>query len=230
MSSGFQTTEGIILQVIPYGEYDQILIVFTPDRGVIKLFFKASRSKRRGVQGLCAPLTHIEIVYSERNSELFSCREIKLIDSYHYLRAKLVFLEVACDLLQIVSQSQLVCKPAPLLYELLHFYLKKIPHIPDAWALSLSFRLKLLKHEGLVTIPFRCSECQTPIVKESYLNDTEWYCELHRKSTFQFWEEDELYLLYHLSLCQNYRQLALCSISAALGEKTKTYFQLHFRH
>ena len=107
MSQVFQCTEGVILRVIPFRDYDQILSLFTSDAGLIKVIYKGSRSKRRRGQGLYMPLTQVEVIYCEKQGEIFSCHEMVCIESFTFLRKELVFLEVACDLLQVILTSQL---------------------------------------------------------------------------------------------------------------------------
>src|SRR5437016_2934336 len=98
----FQCVEGIILKVIPFGDYDQILSLFTAEAGLIKLIFKGSRSRRRGLQGVCIPLTVVQVVYKEKNSELFSCHEMTLVEPYRFLRTDLAQLQAACDMLNAI--------------------------------------------------------------------------------------------------------------------------------
>lgn len=140
-----KNTEGIILNVIPYQNFDQILTLFTPERGLLKFFCKKSKTKSQRF----APLTKVEVIYIEKKSELFVCEEINPIQSYLNLRNNLSHLQASCDLLRDVYSTQFVDKPAPLLYQLLNFYLDKISVIQDPYVLSLSFKLKILKHEGI---------------------------------------------------------------------------------
>ena len=212
MPQSFQSTDGIILRVIPFRDYDQILTLFTQGAGMIKVIYKSSRSKRKGVQGLCIPLTRVEVIYQERNSEIFSCHEMALVDSYRTLRQKLTDLEVACDLLQIIAGSQLLGKAAPQLYSLLCFYLERIPQTPNPWVLAMSFRLKLLKHEGVIAFPLICSECGGILVKSAFVRETDWRCRDHQLPGSIFWEEEELQVIDRLTTCQNYRELITCPV------------------
>ncbi len=213
MPQPFQSTDGIILRVIPFRDYDQILTLFTQDAGMIKVIYKGSRSKRRGVQGLCIPLTKVEVIYQERNSEIFNCHEMALVDSYHTLRQKLIDLEVACDLLQTIAGSQLLGKAAPQLYALLCFYLERIPQTPNPWILAMSFRLKLLKHEGVIAFPLMCSECGRVLVKSAYARETDWRCGDHQMAGSVLWEEEELQVMDRLTTCQKLSRadVLLCS-------------------
>lgn len=224
MSQVFQSTEGIILRVIPFRDYDQILYLFTESEGLIKVIERGGRSKSRGKQGLCSPLTRIEVIYSETKGEIFNCREITCMDSFSSLRKELLFLEVGCDLLQVILSSQLIGREAPRLYALLLFYLRKIPQTAFPWVLAASFRLKLLKHDGLAVFPFTCSECQRILEQEAFIRDSESWCAHHQPSGSQAWACPELQMFYHLATCQNYSDISGYSISPWLQNQIRVFF------
>ncbi|CUI16021.1 DNA repair protein RecO [Candidatus Protochlamydia naegleriophila] len=225
VSSDFHTAEGIVVKVIPFRDYDQILVVFTREAGVIKVLHKGSRSKKRGVQGLCMPLTRIEVVYKEKKGEIFSCHELAHLGSYHALRHELSHLNAACDLLQVIYQTQLIGKPAPQLFALLKLYLEKIPSISSPCLLTTSFRLKLLKHEGVSAYPLACSHCLYPLLKEAFVYQGEAYCRDHRVAGSYALQEMELGVLYKLMVCQSYQELA----QTELLPQTKTKLERYFR-
>lgn len=219
----FHRVEGIILKVIPFGDYDQILSLFTAEIGLVKLFIKGSRSRKRGLQGICIPLTGVEAIYKEKNSELFGCQEMTLIESYRFLRNDLNYLKAACDMLNAVESTQLPCKPAPQLYALLLYFLARIPDCTDLAALTASFRLKLLRHEGLITFPLECLFCQATL-KNAFHFQGETFCEAHRTAGTVEFEEEEVRLLEHLATCQSFQGIA----ETVLTEQFKSKFAYVF--
>lgn len=226
----FQTSQGIILQVIPFRDYDQIITLFTPDRGVLKVVFNGSRSKRQAVQGICLPLTLVECTYQEKNSELFKCQEMQLVDANHQLRQGLACLEAACEMLQIIRFSQLVGKPAPLLYQLLIYYLKHLPQAPDPVSLIASFKLKILLHDGLVYFPLKCAECQAPIFEACSLNVTAWYCFTHKQLGVVHWDLEEIALLYHFVSTKSYRELIAQVPTVSFNQKLEEFYRFSLGH
>lgn len=224
MSQTFQFTEGIILRVIPFRDYDQILSIFTSEAGLIKVLYKGSRGKRKKAQNFCMPLTKVEVIYREKNGEIFSCHEMNLIESFSFLRKELLFLEVACDLLQVIQNSQFLGKAAPQLYALLCFYLKKIPQTPCPWILSASFRLKLLKHDGLIILPFKCCECQLSLEDKAFISGIDPWCTHHQPIESQSWKSIDLMMLYRFTNCQNYRDICSDNISPELYNRIHTFF------
>lgn len=213
MPHPFQHTEGIVLRAIPFQDYDHILTLFTPEAGIMKLLVHGSRSKRRSVQGLCMPLTKVSAVYQEKRGEIFSCRELALLEPFSHLRNDLPRLEAACDVLDAISRSQLAGKPAPLLYTLLCFILERIPHAPFPIALATCYRLKLLKHEGLAVFPFVCSDCGQILLTEAYTRSSEGWCSNHRPAGSSRWSQESLETIYRFSASQSVREI--CAEEAA---------------
>lgn len=221
----YQSTEGIVVRATSYRDYDQIVSLFTAQAGLIKVMCYGSRSQRSKFRSLCLPLTRLEIVYREKQGEIFECRDMSLIDSHASLKQHFHHIDAACDLLHALNSSQMLGKEAPDLYALLIFYLKKIPLINDPWILALSFRLKLLKYEGLLTCPFICDQCRQPLLQAAYFLESEWRCSEDRPTGALYLSEQELQLIYQLVSCQKYGDLTSIVLSLDLKAKIGHFFQ-----
>lgn len=145
-------TEGVILQATKYQDFDQIVTLFTPEEGLLRFMVKGALNPKLGKAALTAPLSRAEFIYARGRSELYSCREISMLNSHLNLRESELMLEAAFDLLQAIRATQMPQKGAPELYRLLLIYLEKLPLIPDPKVVSTSFRLKTLRHEGLLNL------------------------------------------------------------------------------
>jgi DNA repair protein RecO (recombination protein O) len=222
MSQDFQQAEGIILRAIPFRDHDQILSIFTQNVGVIKVLYRGSKTQK--IQGLCMPLTKVEVFYREKKGEIFHCQELTLVESLSFLRKELLYLEVGCDLLQVILTSQLIGKAAPHLYALLCIYLKKIPQTVNPWTLAVSFRLKLLKYDGLATFPFICSECQQLLQIVAFTRESEGWCTNHQPLGSLVWQQNELQQVYRLANCLNHREICADDISLSLQNKVARFF------
>lgn len=225
MDQPYQSTEGIVLRATPYRDYDQIVTLFTATAGLLKIICYGSRSQKSKWRSLCQPLTHVELLYREKRGEIFECRDLSLIDSQDALKQEFQYIEAACDLLQALYSTQMLGKEAPQLYALLIFYLKKIPLIEDPWILALSFRLKLLKYEGLLNCPFICQHCQLSLFRAGYFSESDWYCVEDKRGDALFFSEEELELIYLLALCQKYADLTLIVLPKELKAKILRFFQ-----
>lgn len=200
-SSDLFCTEGIILHMVPYQNYDQILTIFTLHQGVIKLFCKKGKVQWQRY----TPLMKVEVTYREKKSELFACEEIALLQSYLNLRNHLIHLQTGCELIKTIYSSQVIGKEASLLYQLLAYYLDKIPDVRDPLALVASFKLKMLQHEGLLRI-------------DRYMQQ---YYKLG---------DEELDLLMVLAYNQSYRLLADLTLPPNFKDKVDRIFLKNIRH
>jgi recombinational DNA repair protein (RecF pathway) len=90
--------------------------------------------------------------------------------------------------------TQFPGKKSPALYTLFSAYLKKLPSVkPDI--LSASFRLKLLQHEGLLSLDTHCS-CGNPARQLSEGESTCTKCKSGFLFTMEEW--DQLHQLTYL--------------------------------
>lgn len=186
--------EGVILHHIAYGNEDQILTVFTPTQGVLKFFCKKGRAK--GKDKRWSPLTMVDIVYKEKQSELFACEEISILHSFLKLRKEFAFLQAGCDLIRTVYMSQMIGRPAPMLYQLLLHYLEKIPLTVDPSVIVASFKLKTLRHEGVLPVDFESMEVSN----------------------------EEIEILRLLTYSQKYQEIAQVILSDRLSKAIEAYF------
>ncbi len=136
-------TEGIVLHLIPFGDYDQIATIFTRENGVIKLIIKGGLSHKRHKSAPISALTRADFVYTAGRGELHTSQEITPLERYHHQNRSFAHLESACAMAQALRRSQLLEKPAPLLYELLLALLRRLETSdhPGIWLSS--FLLKI---------------------------------------------------------------------------------------
>lgn len=228
MQGVMETTEAVILRVIPYGDHDRIMIAFSREKGLIKLFAKGATRPKSPYHGICSPLHRAEFVYQWRQSEIHGLKEGRLRDAYTGLRNDLACLAAACAMVQALSSSQMLWKPAPRLYDLLTFYLERLPQIPDPRVLSDSFYLKLLMHEGLLQPTQHCHQCGTPLQGDAAALDGIWSCEQHRSpgaGHLLFSSED----LSYIQVIQNSRSFStLCDCRSVdyLSLKLSAFFKM----
>ncbi len=69
-------SEGIVTQVVPFKDYDQIVTVFTPQHGLIKVFVKNAARRGRQNNKSCTPLTRVELSWTEGKGEMGKCEEV----------------------------------------------------------------------------------------------------------------------------------------------------------
>lgn len=218
------TTEGIVLNAIPFRNYDCILTVFSPLQGLIKFFFKGAYSQKKGNgSGTTTPLSIVEIVYTKGRGDLHLCAEISVTDHNLALRNNLSVLEAACDMLQSISATQQPDKPAPELYRLFCMYLEKLPQISSPQILSSSFRLKLMRYEGVLAFLSHCSEC-SEMLNDTWIHAGEAYCSSHTPPEALFLTKEERSLVERLAFCRDFGLLAETELTLPLVKKIGCLF------
>lgn len=150
-----ERVEGIVLRTTPFKENHRIITLFTPTAGLIS--FMAKRVKTPEKLVLLSPFSQIEAIYRKKLSDLYYFKDGSLIADNLFLREKWDYLDIAGKMAQIVLHSQLPGKPAPLLYALFIACLKQLPYFEEPAGLLLLFYLKLLSHEGILSLEERAA-------------------------------------------------------------------------
>lgn len=187
--------EGIILHKIPYRNHDEIITVFTKDYGLIKLMVHGARSSKNSVGANTETLALTEFVFQTGSGDIWNHKESRLLNSQHELRKSLAVLQAAGDLVQAILHTQDLHHPSPGLYQLFLAFLKKLPEVDAPGVLTASFRLKLLKHEGVLS-----------------------------EERVQEWSESELDIVRFLTHSRSLNELASLSLPAEVLERIKALF------
>lgn len=197
-------TPGILLQAIPYLGRQKILKVFTPGEGLLSLMAKSAKPSWTA---LTSPFCIAEWVYRKGQKEIHALQDGSLLDSLLELRQNYEALTAAGAIAQDLLKTQLPGKQAPALYELLTAYLKKLAQFPKPAHLAASFRLKLLLHEGLLSLNDTCASCAAPAL---HLHEGQSYCHFHAPFpgvTFTPEEWESLHLLAYSRKFSSLEQL-----------------------
>ncbi|MBJ7449263.1 MAG: DNA repair protein RecO [Parachlamydiales bacterium] len=214
-------TEALILGVMPFKEYDRIVTIFTPYLGLVKFYFKGRQLNQR--QMPLTPLTRLDLLYKQGQSDLLQCKDIKILDSYQALREDYTFLKVGCDMANAMIISQYPHKPAPHLYALLLFYLQRIPFCPQT--ILSSFYLKTLIHEGLLSSLDKCAACQDDL-QEAHLASGEAYCNKHAQPYSFSFNAEEWIQFCLLAKSRSFSELQQSVVSLELSQKIEQFFKV----
>jgi len=145
-------TEGIVLQVVKYGEQNLIIRVFTAEEGLLSMFLAGGLSRKGKNRLPMEPLTHAEFIYSNSRGELLRCREVTVLDQFRYLRERYALLETAGVLVDSVLKSHWTQQPAPSMYALFKMYLSRLKEFKDYPIAASSLQLKIMRYEGLFSL------------------------------------------------------------------------------
>lgn len=144
--------EGLVLRSLDFRDRQKILTLFTENFGMISLIVKGIHRKSSHLLTLTSPFTRGEYLFRVGKSHLFAFKDGTPLATNHALRANLTHIEAATALVKALLDSQLPEKPAPALYQLTKTYLEILPDFEEPNSLIASFLLKLLKHEGHLSL------------------------------------------------------------------------------
>lgn len=168
--------EGIVLRSIDFKEREKIITIFTPLRGLISLIVKRITRKQSHLLTLTTPFTQADYHYLIGRSTLYSFRDANILNTHLFLRENLSHIQAATTFAHALLSSQMPGKPAPHLYALILSYLKQLPQFTNPRNLTSSFLLKLLKHDGHLSLKNGCTNCGQP---PTYLHLSEPFCKEH---------------------------------------------------
>lgn len=216
-----EKTEGIVLRSQDFKERHRILTLFTPE-GLINLIVKNISRKNMGLLSLTTPFCHGEYHYQRRHSSLLHFQDGTILDDHFNFRQNLQFLQTAGTLASAILASQLPDKPSAALFSLYKSYHKQVLNFKNPTSLLTSFLLKLLKHEGLLTIAPHCNHCDHS--KASLLHNGESYCRQHHFPNALYFSVEDWENLLHLDNAQKFSALQQIHTSPELFEQINHLF------
>ncbi|MBS0605277.1 MAG: DNA repair protein RecO [Verrucomicrobia bacterium] len=222
-----EKTEGIVLKAMDYKERHRIITLFTP-QGLTSLIVRGISRKNTRLLSLTSPFCHGEYLYRRGRSELLGFRDGSVLDDNLALRKNLKSLQVAGALANAILTSQMPDKPAPALFVLYKSYHKQIPHFADPEVLLASFYLKLLKHEGLLTITPHCASCESPSALQ--IHEGESLCSRHEAAGGFRFSPAEWDLLLLLDGAQQFSSLKEICVPSPLSHKIAALFLSRISH
>lgn len=217
-------TEGIVMQMIPFQDADAIFTAYTPDLGFAKFVLKYAMSSRQREKGVPSPLTLTEFIYRRTNSDLFSCKEASVLETFNALRDRLNLMEAGGLLLQALHQSQPPGKASDKLYRLLLAYLDKLPQVDDPKVLVGSFKLKILRYEGVLVFRNQCSACDA-LLNDMYYSFGDFFCPVHRPEGGIHFDPEEAKMVFVMGLAQSLVDLKHLVLTTTLEEKVDFLFK-----
>lgn len=221
VEKGYEVHEGLVLRSLDYKDGQKIITLFTPTKGLISLIVKGINRKKTHLLTLTSPLTQAEYHFSIHRSDLYSFRDGSPINTHHNLRSDLSHLQTAVGFAEALLGSQFPGKPAPALYQLTLAYLKHLPSFADPTPLKASFILKLLKHDGHLSLTPACAHCDNP--PRAY-SEGEVFCHTHSPSYAIPFSAAEWETLVILAEARSIPQLQELKVDPDLMQKIERFF------
>ncbi len=215
----YTESPGLILSSLNFQDFDRIISVFTQKEGIIKLLVKGANRPKSLRTGFCLPLTLANFYFRKAKGELYHFKEAKLINAYFPIRNNLDALKTAGEIIQHIKSTQMPSEPSPALFSLVVAYLKQIALFTCPLPLLMSsFKIKLLKYDGLFSISTECSRCKQPL-REIAFHRGEVYCAHHNPKQIIAFLSKEWELLRILFNFRNFREISNLKVSDDLLKK-----------
>ncbi len=177
--SKYYATKGIVLRTYKLREADRIIVLISPDRGMIRAVAKGIRKTKSKFGSRLEPTTHVSMQIHKGKGDLDLITQVETLDHFRTIREDLNRLTKAIAMLEAVDQVVLPGEPAIELHRMLLGALKTLED-NDSVLVTPSFYLKLLALEGSGPIVDQCVVCgNTDIV--AFSNEQGGVmCETHR--------------------------------------------------
>lgn len=216
-------TEAIVLTSFPYRDFDRIVTLFSPDRGIFKVIILGAQRPKSANLIFTQPLTHLFLTYKPKKGELHLFKEGKHISSSIDTRNSYDALCSALKLVDYTIKSQPNESPNAKLYSLFKSYLQKITTFKNPDTLALSYLMKILVFEGLWTIQINCSNCREPLDHFYYFSKA-YFCSKCAPNRELVFELDEMHSMAKLVNERSYQALDEVLIAKSLSEKIEKLF------
>jgi DNA repair protein RecO len=144
------TTEGIVLRTIDVKDNDRIVILFTRELGIVKIYASKIKSKQNPAAVASTPLVASEWILRKAREDLYFHTEVSILTQNLQLRSNIDALQAACDLLKATEKGLAPEDPAPEVYDLLQFLLECLPNAASPSSIKAVYLAKLLLYQGLL--------------------------------------------------------------------------------
>jgi DNA repair protein RecO (recombination protein O) len=158
-------TEAVVLRSMRLGEADRVLHLYTLDRGRVGAVAKGVRKTKSRFGGRLEPLSHVELLLHQGQSDLQTVTGVQLLHAHHHAREDYYRLSVgligAEAMLRLFSEQEANERAFTALTRFLDV-LDETSHAagrPALDPLALSFQLKLLWLSGYLPHLTSCAEC-----------------------------------------------------------------------
>jgi DNA repair protein RecO (recombination protein O) len=158
-------TEAVVLRSLRLGEADRVLHLYTLDRGRVGAVAKGVRKTKSRFGARLEPLSHVEVLLHQGQSDLQTVTGVQLLHAHHHAREDYYRLSIgligAEAMLRLFSEQEANERAFTALTRFLDT-LDDAPHVAERPALdplALAFQLKLLWLSGYLPHLTSCAEC-----------------------------------------------------------------------
>ncbi|SFE29085.1 DNA repair protein RecO [Alteribacillus iranensis] len=150
--------EGIVLKIIPYGETNVILRLYTREAGKVSVMARGARKPKSRFAAASQPFVHgIYLFYKSRG--MSTLNQGDTIDAFRHIRSdimKTAYASYIAELLDRVTEER---EKNPFLFELFLQILQRMNEDSDPEVLTRIFEVKMLAQAGIKPQLDQCTSC-----------------------------------------------------------------------
>ncbi|WP_028775346.1 DNA repair protein RecO [Shimazuella kribbensis] len=152
--------QGIVLRNKAYGESDQLLFVFTRERGKVSMIVRGSKKPRSRFGAVTEPFTVADFVcYQHSPTSMPSLSQADIIHHNQAIRADLLLTAYGAYWLELVDRIIVEKEPSPNLYNQLGILLSQLNDGKDPEILTRLLELAILTEAGYKPVFSQCASC-----------------------------------------------------------------------
>jgi len=150
MKRSIVTTEALVLRRHDLGESDRIVVLLTPEKGIVRAVGKAARKSKKRFGGILDVLYHLEVeLTSRRKASMPLLTHARLIDGFPALSGESMKLAAAAYLAEVAASFSAEDQAEPEMFGLLIASLRALANGLDPAPVSRVMELQALAIAGL---------------------------------------------------------------------------------
>lgn len=103
MSVKHLSTPALVLRRYPLGEADRLVVLFTPEHGLVRANAKGQRRSKKRFGGIIDLLYLLDVDLSRRRSEIWTLENARLADPYRPLSRDVMVFAAGCHLAEVAA-------------------------------------------------------------------------------------------------------------------------------
>ncbi|AGB41790.1 DNA repair protein RecO [Halobacteroides halobius DSM 5150] len=152
-------TDAIVLRHYELGEADKIIVLFSRNKGKIRVVAKGVRKTKSSLAAGLEPFTYNHILVYQGKSDLGNLSQCDIKDSFSSLKDDILKMTAASYLAELVNELTVDHQPHQDIFDLLLLTLKLLDQLDEIDLLLRTFELKLLNLLGYQPYITACIKC-----------------------------------------------------------------------
>ncbi len=161
-----EVTRAIVLRRYDFRESDRIVVLLTPELGLVRTLAKGLRKSHKRFGGVVDLLNCLEVELTRRKGELMLLTGARLLEAFSPLSASPILLAAGCHLAEVASSFAAEDAPEPEIFALLAAALRRLEEGADPAPVSRALELRVLAAAGFAPRLTACAVTNRPLADD----------------------------------------------------------------